>query len=166
MVFIGSNWMYDPTQRDSRFVPFDMPSVSTVDFKKIPTSRSKASFHPRAQLTTRRQPRNTVISAYSELEGDGFVYTVQGKGYYIAAASASAPQVVTTIDWLSHINGYALQAYHVTTGRWHAQRPSLGTRPARISVLMISPVSYTIFAFSRAWFSLSMFDTFSCLPLF
>ncbi|RIX52200.1 PLP-dependent aminotransferase family protein [Paenibacillus nanensis] len=55
--------------------------------------------------------RNTVITAYAELKEDGFVYTVQGKGSYVAASAplgGVAPSY--DIDWQSRINGYARQA--------------------------------------------------------
>jgi DNA-binding transcriptional MocR family regulator len=56
--------------------------------------------------------RNTIISAYAELEGDGFVYAVQGKGSYVVEASAppGAAAPSCEIDWHSRINGYARQA--------------------------------------------------------
>lgn len=56
--------------------------------------------------------RNTIISAYAELEEDGLVYTVKGRGSYVAAASVPSGTVSPSchIDWPSRINGYARQA--------------------------------------------------------
>ncbi|WP_199613554.1 aminotransferase-like domain-containing protein [Paenibacillus alkalitolerans] len=56
--------------------------------------------------------RNTVIAAYAGLEEDGFVYAVQGKGSYVAAALTPHGAAVPSceIDWQSRINGYARQA--------------------------------------------------------
>lgn len=79
----------------------------------------KGALQPDQKLPSTRElglllsvSRNTVISAYAELENDGFIYAVQGKGSYVAAVSASpvAAAPFCEIDWPSRINGYARQA--------------------------------------------------------
>ncbi|PYI55458.1 PLP-dependent aminotransferase family protein [Paenibacillus flagellatus] len=79
----------------------------------------KGSLRPGQKLPSTRElglllsvSRNTVIAAYAELESDGFVYAVRGKGSYVAAVSAppEAAAPPFEIDWLSRINGYARQA--------------------------------------------------------
>ncbi|WP_410768912.1 PLP-dependent aminotransferase family protein [Fontibacillus sp. BL9] len=56
--------------------------------------------------------RNTIIAAYAGLEEEGFVYTLQGKGSYVAAVSFSSATSVPSwqTDWSSRINDYARQA--------------------------------------------------------
>ncbi|MCD9025007.1 PLP-dependent aminotransferase family protein [Cohnella silvisoli] len=52
--------------------------------------------------------RNTVISAYAELQEDGFAYTAQGKGSYVAAGSSSVTAPSSwQMDWKTRLNGHA-----------------------------------------------------------
>ncbi|MEF2965766.1 PLP-dependent aminotransferase family protein [Paenibacillus sp. M1] len=56
--------------------------------------------------------RNTVIAAYADLEEEGFVYALPGKGSYVALVSVGAdePAASWRTDWSSRVNGYARQA--------------------------------------------------------
>ncbi|RXZ76720.1 PLP-dependent aminotransferase family protein [Paenibacillaceae bacterium] len=54
--------------------------------------------------------RNSVIAAYAELEEDGFAYTVQGKGSYVAAALGGKTAPSWQINWQERINAHARMA--------------------------------------------------------
>lgn len=56
--------------------------------------------------------RNTVLTAYSDLEEEGFIYALKGKGNYVASSSGEAKtpageEVGHLLDWSQRINDYA-----------------------------------------------------------
>jgi len=70
------------------------------DNQKLPSTRELA--------TLLKVSRNSVISAYTGLEDDGFAFTVQGQGSYVAAASHSGNNEASwTVDWKSRMNDHA-----------------------------------------------------------
>lgn len=79
----------------------------------------KGALHGDQKLASTREmgqllgvSRNTVIAAYEGLEEEGFVYTLQGKGSYVAPLSAASGDAVPPwkTDWSSRLNDYARQA--------------------------------------------------------
>ncbi|GAK39095.1 PLP-dependent aminotransferase family protein [Paenibacillus urinalis] len=55
--------------------------------------------------------RNTVINAYSELEADGYIYTVKGQGHFVSSSAAPSNSVFQSHDvkmnWSTKLNDYA-----------------------------------------------------------
>lgn len=56
--------------------------------------------------------RNTVITAYENLEDEGLVYAVRGKGSYVAEIRTTAAEKETSwqTDWPARVNDYARMA--------------------------------------------------------
>lgn len=50
--------------------------------------------------------RNSIISAYEELESEGFITTIKGKGTFVSEAGIKT-QDDWNIDWLNNLNEYA-----------------------------------------------------------
>lgn len=103
----------------------------------------KGSLQPGQKLPSTRElglllsvSRNTIISAYAELESDGFIYAVHGKGSYVAATAAPPASAAPPceIDWPARINDYARQAVEL-------DRMKRGIRAGRnaISFTSIAP---------------------------
>ncbi|WP_028558721.1 PLP-dependent aminotransferase family protein [Paenibacillus pinihumi] len=74
----------------------------------------KGALQPYQKLPSTRElsgllkvSRNTVISAYAELEDDGFTYVIQGKGSFVAAASGGTAAQSLRIDWKDRISDHA-----------------------------------------------------------
>ncbi|GGD89137.1 aminotransferase-like domain-containing protein [Paenibacillus nasutitermitis] len=80
--------------------------------------------------------RNTVIAAYADLEADGFVYVLKGKGSYVAALSGSVSQAAPSwqMDWTARLNGHARMAEQLDLMK-HGIRADRGT----ISFTSIAP---------------------------
>ena len=53
--------------------------------------------------------RNTIIQAYQYLEDDGFIYTIQGQGAFVAQVEVKLEQNLT-LDWPQLLTDYACQA--------------------------------------------------------
>ncbi|WP_339254291.1 PLP-dependent aminotransferase family protein [Paenibacillus sp. FSL P2-0136] len=73
--------------------------------QKLPSTRELS--------TLLKVSRNSVISAYEGLEDDGFAYTVQGQGSYVAqgaAAQNGAEAAPWTLDWTERLSSQALLA--------------------------------------------------------
>lgn len=73
--------------------------------QKLPSTRELSSLL--------KVSRNSVISAYEGLEDDGFAYTVQGQGSYVAqgaTAQNGAESASWTMDWKERLSGQALLA--------------------------------------------------------
>lgn len=75
--------------------------------QKLPSTRElSASLHV---------SRNTVLNAYADLEDEGFIYPVKGKGHFVIPAAAGSPETnsgkpSSAVDWSSRLSGYALAA--------------------------------------------------------
>ncbi|TKH42634.1 PLP-dependent aminotransferase family protein [Paenibacillus terrae] len=101
----------------------------------------KGALQPHQKLPSTRElgvqmklSRNTVISAYAELEEDGFIYAVRGKGNYVAAVSGGTATQACQIDWLDRINDHARLAEQLDLMK-HGIRAQKGT----ISFTSIAP---------------------------
>ncbi|WP_339801254.1 PLP-dependent aminotransferase family protein [Paenibacillus sp. FSL R5-0744] len=68
--------------------------------QKLPSTRELS--------TLLKVSRNSVISAYAELEDDGFAYAVQGQGSYVAPTPPGSETISSwTMDWKTRINDHA-----------------------------------------------------------
>ncbi|QAY67670.1 PLP-dependent aminotransferase family protein [Paenibacillus protaetiae] len=76
--------------------------------QKLPSTRELSSLL--------RVSRTTVLTAYADLEDEGFIYPLQGKGHYVVPAAANAQVGAQDggregkeqrIDWKQRVNGYA-----------------------------------------------------------
>ncbi|ASA19606.1 PLP-dependent aminotransferase family protein [Paenibacillus donghaensis] len=73
--------------------------------QKLPSTRELG--------TLLKVSRNSVISAYAGLEDDGFAYTLQGQGSYVAPAAANTGSLeseVWTMDWSQRLSAQAVLA--------------------------------------------------------
>lgn len=103
--------------------------------QKLPSTRELS--------TLLKVSRNSVISAYEGLEDDGFAYTVQGQGSYVAqgaAAQNGAEASPWTLDWTERLSSQALLAEELDImKRGYARRRARFLLPAspRMSVSSI-----------------------------
>lgn len=101
----------------------------------------KSVLQPHQKLPSTRElselmsvSRNTIISAYLGLEEEGLVYTVKGKGSYIAQITASAAAPSWRLDWQERMNEQARMAEAMDLMK-HGIRAERGT----ISFTSIAP---------------------------
>ncbi|WP_270168932.1 MocR-like pyridoxine biosynthesis transcription factor PdxR [Paenibacillus sp. SYP-B4298] len=101
----------------------------------------KGALQPHQKLPSTRElgellqvSRNTVIAAYAALEEDGFTYTQQGKGSFVAATSVMSAEPSWRIGWQERLSDQALQAEELDLMK-HGIRSQKGT----ISFTSIAP---------------------------
>ena len=71
--------------------------------QKLPSTRELS--------TLMKVSRSTVLLAYAELEDEGLIYAVKGKGNYVSA-SIETPEAAANweLDWTTEVSEYAIQA--------------------------------------------------------
>ncbi|MCG7378201.1 PLP-dependent aminotransferase family protein [Paenibacillus sp. ACRSA] len=95
--------------------------------QKLPSTRELS--------TLMRVSRSTVLLAYAELEEEGLIYAVKGKGNYVSAA-VDTPESTSgwTLDWNSHVSDYAIQAE-----QYDLMKHGSGAERGEISFTSIAP---------------------------
>ncbi|WP_145408983.1 MocR-like pyridoxine biosynthesis transcription factor PdxR [Paenibacillus xylanexedens] len=95
--------------------------------QKLPSTRELS--------TLMRVSRSTVLLAYAELEEEGLIYAVKGKGNYVSAA-VDTPESASgwTLDWSIHVSDYAIQAE-----QYDLMKHGSGAERGEISFTSIAP---------------------------
>ncbi|WP_138493667.1 PLP-dependent aminotransferase family protein [Paenibacillus pinistramenti] len=126
---------------DFKLLDQDRPAhIQVKDYVKRLIVRGALQAHQKLPATREMSKllgvsRNTVITAYADLEDEGLIYAVQGKGSYVADMQLSAePAASWQTDWASRVNDYARQAVEL-------DRMKNGIRAAKgvISFTSIAP---------------------------
>lgn len=95
--------------------------------QKLPSTRELS--------TLMRVSRSTVLLAYAELEEEGLIYAVKGKGNYVSAA-VDTPESTAgwTLEWSNHVSDYAIQAE-----QYDLMKHGSGAERGEISFTSIAP---------------------------
>ncbi|WP_313469708.1 PLP-dependent aminotransferase family protein, partial [Lysinibacillus sp.] len=73
-----------------------------LEHQKLPSTRELSKL-----LTV---SRNTVLNAYAELEQDGIIYAVKGKGHFVGKVTTLKTSSIIEMDWKKRLNDTTLLA--------------------------------------------------------
>ncbi|ANS74393.1 GntR family transcriptional regulator [Paenibacillus yonginensis] len=81
--------------------------------------------------------RNTILAAYSDLEEEGLIYALKGKGSYVAGVhrTSEESQPALQTDWSARVSGYARKAVELDRMKNGIRTP----RRSTISFTSIAP---------------------------
>ncbi|WP_127537514.1 PLP-dependent aminotransferase family protein [Paenibacillus illinoisensis] len=95
--------------------------------QKLPSTRELS--------TLMKVSRSTVLLAYAELEEEGLIYAVKGKGNYVSPLiEAPEPTNGWQLDWKSRVSDYAIQAE-----QYDLMKHGSGAERGEISFTSIAP---------------------------
>ncbi|SDD30351.1 DNA-binding transcriptional regulator, MocR family, contains an aminotransferase domain [Paenibacillus sp. CF095] len=95
--------------------------------QKLPSTRELS--------TLMKVSRSTVLLAYAELEDEGLIYAIKGKGNYVSA-SIETPEAAASweLDWTTEVSEYAIQAE-----QYDLMKHGSGAERGEISFTSIAP---------------------------